>query len=77
MQHQSQDLLKGSTAGKTGLLINPVAITGEEIERHIAHGKQLQAEAIGALLTGAFRRLGAVFQRRPVSARDTAMPHGA
>jgi len=77
MQHQSQDLSKGPTAGKTGLYIDHVVISGEEIERHIAEGKRMQAEAVAAFLSGLFRRLGAVFQRRSGPAGETAMPHGA
>ena len=77
MQHQSQDLSKGPTAGKTGVFLNRVVIDNDEIERHIAHGKQLQAEAIAAFLSSAFRRLGTAFHRRPTRSGDTAMPHRA
>jgi hypothetical protein len=77
MQHQSQGLSKGPTAGKTGLYVDHVVISGEEIERHIAAGKRMQAEAIAAFLSGLFRRLGLLFQRRAATSSDTAMPHGA
>lgn len=65
MQHQSQDLSKGPTAGKTGATITADAVvTSEEIERHIAAGKRMQAEAIAAFLSGAFRRLAALVPPR-------------
>lgn len=77
MQHQSQDLSKGPAAGKSGLLIDRVVISRDEIERHIAYGKQLQAETMAAILSGAFRRIGAAFHRRPVAGHETAVSHGA
>jgi hypothetical protein len=82
MQHQSQGLAKGPTAGTTGLLYDNVAISSDEIERHIAIGKQMQAEAIAAFFTAGFRRLGSLFQRRPAGHRPTgghepAVPHRA
>lgn len=77
MQHQSQGLAKGPTAGTTGLLHDDVVISSDEIERHIALGKQMQAEAIAAMLTGAFRRLGALFQRRPAATHEPGLPHRA
>ncbi|WP_193371275.1 RSP_7527 family protein [Pelagibius marinus] len=65
MQHQSQDLSKGPNAGKTGIyLSSDKVITAEEIERHIAKGKRMQAEAIAALLSSAFRRLTTLFPPR-------------
>ncbi len=66
MQHQSQDLSKRPTAVKTGIAItSDRVITVEEIERHIAEGKRMQAEAIRAFLGSAFRRLAALFSPRP------------
>lgn len=65
MQHHSQDLSKGPTAVKTGIYVSSsTVITGEEIERHIAEGKRMQAEAIAAFLSSAFRRLTALFPPR-------------
>jgi len=65
MQHHSQDLSKGPTAVKTGTtIISETVITPEEIERHIAEGKRMQAEAIRVFLGGAFRRLTALFPPR-------------
>lgn len=75
MQHQSQDLSKGATTGKTGTSIttdaatagamtSDAALTSAEIERHIAAGKRMQAEAIAAFLSGGFRRLAALFAPR-------------
>jgi hypothetical protein len=77
MQHQSQGLDKRPTAGTTGLLSSQLVISSGDIERHIAEGKRMQAEAVAAFLSGLFRRLGAIFQRRSGPAGDTAMPHGA
>ncbi|MGD1878229.1 MAG: RSP_7527 family protein [Kiloniellaceae bacterium] len=77
MMHQSQDLTNGARAGKTGILINGTAISGADIERHIAEGKRMQAEAIAGFLTGLFSRIGATFRRRADSGAETAMPHGA
>ncbi|MGF1628313.1 MAG: RSP_7527 family protein [Kiloniellaceae bacterium] len=77
MQHQSQDLSKRPTTGKSGLYIDNVVISADEIERHIAEGKRMQSEAVAAFLTGLFRRLGGAFQRRSGHAGKTAMPHGA
>ncbi|GAB4370276.1 MAG: hypothetical protein Kow00114_30510 [Kiloniellaceae bacterium] len=77
MQHQSQDLSKGPTAGKTGILVSGTVITGAEIERHIAEGKRMQAEAIAAFLSAAFRRLAGLFHRRGASGTGSAMPHSA
>lgn len=85
MQHQSQDLSKGPTAGTTGILVSSTVITGAEIERHIAEGKRMQAEAIAAFVSAAFRRVASPFHRRGASAgrsgaqsgTGTAMPHGA
>lgn len=65
MQHQKQDLTKGPTAGTTGIYVTTDAvITSEQIERHIAEGKRMQAEAIAAFLTGAFHRLGTLLPLR-------------
>ncbi len=64
MQHQSQDLSKGPTAGKTGILVDDAVISSTDIERYIAQGKRMQAEAIAASLTSAFRRVSALFQGR-------------
>lgn len=65
MQHQNQDLSKGPTAGKTGITTaTDAAITSAMIERHIADGKRMQAEAIAAFLTRTFRRLGALLPPR-------------
>ncbi|MGE5766644.1 MAG: RSP_7527 family protein [Bacteroidota bacterium] len=87
MQHRSQGLAKGPTAGTTGLLHDGVAFSADDIERHIARGKQMQAEAIAAMLTAAFRRLGGLVQRRPAGHGSTghrptgghapAVPHRA
>jgi hypothetical protein len=64
MQHQSQDFTKKSNAGITGTFAIDSAIEPADIERHIARGKQMQAEAIAALLKGAFRRLGSLIPAR-------------
>lgn len=73
MQHQSQDLSKGATTGKTGIttdaattgaITTDAVITSAEIERHIAAGKRMQAEAIAAFLSGGFRRLAALIAPR-------------
>lgn len=75
MQHPIQDPAKGPRAGTAGIrpeapLVNgllfadPVA-SADEIERHIAEGKRLQAEAIAAMLRALFRRLAAPLRRRP------------
>lgn len=83
MQHQSQGLAKGPTAGTTGIIDSTAIVSAAEIERHIAAGKRMQAEAIAAFLTAAFRRVGALFQRRPAGrgahrpAHRPAVPHGA
>jgi len=77
MQHQSQDLVKGPTAGKTGLFANAVVVSHDDIERHIAEGKRMQAEAIAGFLAAAFRRLGTAVSRRPAASGDSALPHGA
>lgn len=77
MQHRSQGLAKGPTAGTTGFLHDDVVISSDEIERHIAIGKQMQAEAIAAFLTAGVRRLSALFQRRPAATHEPAMPHRA
>ena len=87
MQHHSQGLAKGPTTGTTGLLHHDAVFAADEIERHIARGKQMQAEAIAAMLTAAFRRLGDLVQRRPLAhgraghhpatGHEPAVPHGA
>jgi hypothetical protein len=79
MQHQSQDLAKGPKAGTSGILISYEAISSETIERHIAEGKRLQAEAIAAFVRGAFHRVGALFQRHQTNhtAGNGAVPHRA
>jgi hypothetical protein len=77
MQHQSQGLDKRPTAGTTGLLSSQLVISSGDIERHIAEGKRMQAEAIAAFLTAGFRRIGSLFQRRPAAAHEPAVPHGA
>lgn len=64
MQHQNQDLSKGSAAGKTGILINDAVIRSSDIEYHIAQGKRMQAEAIAASLSAAVRRVSALFSTR-------------
>jgi hypothetical protein len=88
MQHHSQlpakgnqHPAKGSNAGTTGYLVSHETISSETIERHIAEGKRLQAEAIAAFVRGAFSRVAAAFQRAPAQASDTAgngaVPHRA
>jgi len=79
MQHQSQGLAKGPTTGTTGLYDEFPVFSAEEIERHIAAGKRMQAEAIAAFLSAAFRRVGALFQRRPAERGDhqPVVPHRA
>ncbi len=69
MQHQSEDLGKGPAAGKSGTIIAKTAISTDDIERHIAEGKRMQAEAIAAFLTEALGRLKAIFHR-PAKAGD-------
>lgn len=76
MQHQSQNLTMRLTAGDTGLPVTR-PITGAEIERHIAAGKRMQAEAIAAGLKWALRGLGLLFRRPPAPAQETALPHRA
>jgi hypothetical protein len=81
MQHQTQDLAKGPKAGTSGMLVSHETISSETIERHIAEGKRLQAEAVSAFVRGAFARIAAAFQRHPAQAGDTAgtgaVPHRA
>lgn len=88
MQHHSQLPAKGHhgpnngpSAGKSGLLVRDETISSEVIERHIAEGKRLQAEAIAAFLRGGFARVAAVFQRHPhqagAPASNGAVPHRA
>ena len=64
MQHQSQDLSKGPTTGKTGILVDDAVIRSAEIEHYIAQGKRMQAEAIAAALATAARRVSALFSTR-------------
>lgn len=82
MQHQSQGLAKGPTAGTTGLLHHDAVISADEIARYVARGKQMQAEAIATLLTRAFRRLAGLVQRHPANqptpaGHKPAAQHGA
>ena len=77
MQHQSQDPAKGLNAGTTGSMFRDAVVSSEEIERHIAEGKRLQAEAIAAFLRGCSRRIGAVFQRPTAGPSESAVPHRA
>ncbi|MEQ8356876.1 MAG: hypothetical protein RH942_15145 [Kiloniellaceae bacterium] len=72
MQHQNQAPLKGTFAGKTGFHDNGFVVTNADIERHIAEGKRLQAEAVAALFAGGWRRLSALFRlRRKAGAEPT------
>ncbi|GAB4238653.1 MAG: hypothetical protein Tsb0032_42970 [Kiloniellaceae bacterium] len=64
MQHQSQDLSKGPSAGKTGILADDAVIRSAEIEHYIAQGKRMQAEAVAAALSAGFRRVSALFAPR-------------
>ncbi len=75
MQHHSQHPAKGHPAGTAGILVNDETITSETIERHIAEGKRLQAEAVAAFFRGCATRIRAVFQRHPSG--DGAVPHRA
>ena len=74
MQHQSQDFTKKSTVIKTSSLDGGREISSAEIERHIALGKQMQAEAVAAFLTDGFLRLGRLFSRRASSKSAAAVP---
>lgn len=74
MQHQSQHPTKGATTGKTDFVLSEETISSEAIERHIAEGKRLQAEAIAAFFAGCARRIGAALHRQP---SDNAVPHRA
>jgi len=78
MQHQSQGFETATAAGKAGIVDSGAVITSVEIERHIAAGKRMQAEAIAAFLKGGVRRLARLFHHDR-SAKDTdALPavHG-
>jgi hypothetical protein len=72
MQHQSQDLTKGPIAGKTGIIFTDTVISSAEIERYVAEGKRMQAEAVAAFLTGLVRRVGGVFRRSATT--ESAVP---
>jgi hypothetical protein len=74
MQHQSQDFTKKSSVGKTDILDSRWEVSSAEIERHIALGKQMQAEAIAAFLTDSFLRLGRLFSRQASSKPTTTVP---
>lgn len=85
MQHHSQHPAKGhqdpDNGPTTGIFVNDGMISSEAIERHIAEGKRLQAEAIAAFLRGCVARVGAAFHRHPAQAgdpaNDGAVPHRA
>lgn len=76
MQHHSQRPANGST---TGILVNDGMISSDAIERHIAEGKRLQAEAIAAFLRGCVARVGAAFHRPQAgeTANNGAVAHQA
>jgi len=63
MQHQSQSPAKGYETATAYVIPTERVIGSDEIERHIAEGKRLQAEAIAAFFAGCARRIGAVFHR--------------
>ena len=75
MQHHSQN----DKTGTAGILATDVVITSDVIERHIAEGKRLQAEAVAAFLRGSFARVASVFHRNQAddTANGGAMPHRA
>lgn len=79
MQHHSQSPAKGIESNSADLIPATRVIGSDEIERHIAAGKRLQAEAIAAFFAGCARRLGAVFHRHPSDGAqsDGAVPHRA
>lgn len=78
MQHHSQSQ---NNKPATGILVSAETISSETIERHIAEGKRLQAEAIAAFFRSCFTRVAAAFQRHPArtgdTARNGAVPHRA
>jgi hypothetical protein len=76
MQHPNQDPAKGPRAGTAGIHFPDPVASADEIERHIAEGKRLQAEAIAAMLRALFRRLAVAF-RRPPRRHDGELPAGA
>ena len=75
MQHQSQDFTKKSDAGTTGTVFVVGDIDPAEVQRRIARGRQMQAEAVAALLKGAFRRLGSLIPTRTGHANGAAAAH--
>jgi hypothetical protein len=70
MQHQSQGFENGTAAGTTGIFDQTSLVSSAEIERHIARGKRMQAEAIAAFFRGGFRRLALLIQHDRKSGRD-------
>ncbi|MEO3429866.1 hypothetical protein AAFN88_13465 [Pelagibius sp. CAU 1746] len=65
MQHPSQDPSKGPSAVKTGRIESDEGVISvEEMERHIAEGKRMRAEAIRAFSGAALRRLAALLLPR-------------
>lgn len=77
MQHQSQGFDAATPAGKAGILDSGTVVTSAEIERHIAAGKRMQAEAIAAFLKGGFRRLVRLVHHDRSAANSTARNTGA
>jgi len=85
MQHHSQHPAKGlqnpAKGPTTDILVSHETISSEAIERHIAEGKRLQAEAIAAFFRSCFRLVGGAFRRPPHQRSDTArngaVPHRA
>jgi hypothetical protein len=85
MQHHSQHPAKGlqnpAKGPTTDILVSHETISSEAIERHIAEGKRLQAEAIAAFFRSCFRLVGGAFRRPPHQRNDTArngaVPHRA
>ena len=65
MQHQRQSSAKELNAAQTGAVMTFETISAAEIERHIAEGKRMQAEAVASLFKAGFRRLGNLLHLRP------------
>ena len=74
MQHQSQGFENGTAAGTNGIVNQIGQISSAEIERHIAEGKRMQAEAIAAFIRGGFRRLALLVQQDRKADKADGLP---
>ncbi len=77
MQHQSQGFENGTAAGTAGIFDQAPLVSSAEIERHIAEGKRMQAEAIAAFIRGGFRRLALLVRHDRKAGKAEGLPvHG-